>query len=479
MDSKTDLIERIEAQGKLFGHPKGLYLLFFTEMWERFSYYGMRGILMLYMTKLWVENGLNIPSEDASLIYGFFGGFVYFTPLFGGLIADRLLGQRLSITIGGITMFAGQLVLFLMNSHLGLGIGLFLLVIGNGFFKPNISTIVGQLYREGDPKKDAAFSIFYMGINLGALLAPLVIGVLAEDMFAVKGVDENGKQIILSYGFKYGFLVAAIGMALGQITFNLLAKKYLLELGTKPTKLSKEEKQVAKETPSAPVDPAMRKIERQRLAVIFILTFFVIFFWAGFEQAGSSLTLYTDKYIDRVVGGWEIPTTFFQAFNPILIVAFAPIFAWLWTTKVFAKMSTPVKMSLGMILLGVGFLFMLMATFEVKTTGTGSSEVVQQKAALIWLLLTYFLHTIGELCLSPVGLSMVTKMAPVRLVSLMMGVWMLSSFFANIIGGFISKYTQVLGAFTIFSSIALFVIVLGFVLLIISRRISKLMNGVV
>ena len=479
MDSKTDLIERIEAQGTIFGHPKGLYLLFFTEMWERFSYYGMRGILMLYMTKLWMENGLNIPSEDASLIYGFFGGFVYFTPLFGGLIADRWLGQRLSITIGGITMFAGQLVLFLMNSHLGLGIGLFLLVIGNGFFKPNISTIVGQLYREGDPKKDAAFSIFYMGINLGALLAPLVIGVLAEDMFAVKGVDADGKAIILSYGFKYGFLVAAIGMALGQITFNLLAKKYLLELGTKPTKLTKEEKQAEQEKPAATVDPALRKIERQRLAVIFILTFFVIFFWAGFEQAGSSLTLYTDKYIDRVVGGWEIPTTFFQAFNPILIVAMAPIFAWLWTTKLFAKMSTPVKMSLGMILLGVGFLFMLMATFEVKTSGAGEAEVVQQKAALIWLLLTYFLHTIGELCLSPVGLSMVTKMAPVRLVSLMMGVWMLSSFFANIIGGFISKYTQVLGAYTIFSSIALFVIVLGLVLLIISKRISKLMNGVV
>jgi POT family proton-dependent oligopeptide transporter len=376
-------------------------------------------------------------------------------------------------------MFVGQLVLFLMNSHLGLGIGLFLLVIGNGFFKPNISTIVGQLYREGDPKKDAAFSIFYMGINLGALLAPLVIGVLAEDMFAVKGVDADGKAIILSYGFKYGFLVAAIGMALGQITFNLLAKKYLLELGTKPTKLTKEEKQAEQEKPAATVDPALRKIERQRLAVIFILTFFVIFFWAGFEQAGSSLTLYTDKYIDRVVGGWEIPTTFFQAFNPILIVAMAPIFAWLWTTKLFAKMSTPVKMSLGMILLGVGFLFMLMATFEVKTSGAGEAEVVQQKAALIWLLLTYFLHTIGELCLSPVGLSMVTKMAPVRLVSLMMGVWMLSSFFANIIGGFISKYTQVLGAYTIFSSIALFVIVLGLVLLIISKRISKLMNGVV
>ena len=478
MNSKTGLIERIEAQGTLFGHPKGLYLLFFTEMWERFSYYGMRGILMLYMTKLWVENGLNIPSEDASLIYGFFGGFVYFTPLFGGLIADRWLGQRLSITIGGITMFAGQLVLFLMNSHLGLGIGLFLLVIGNGFFKPNISTIVGQLYREGDPKKDAAFSIFYMGINLGALLAPLVIGVLAEDMFAVKGVDADGKAIILSYGFKYGFLVAAIGMALGQITFNLLAKKYLLELGTKPTKLTKEEKQAEQEKPAATVDPALRKIERQRLAVIFILTFFVIFFWAGFEQAGSSLTLYTDKYIDRVVGGWEIPTTFFQAFNPILIVAMAPIFAWLWTTKLFAKMSTPVKMSLGMILLGIGFLFMLLATTSVVIEGSGSHEIVQQKAALIWLVMTYFFHTIGELCLSPVGLSMITKLAPVKLASMLMGVWMLSTFVANIMGGFIAAFVEKLGAATIFGAIAIFVISLGLLMLLVTKRLSKMMHGV-
>lgn len=476
MSSNNELIERIEAQGTIFGHPKGLYLLFFTEMWERFSYYGMRGILMLYMTKLWMENGLNIDSQNASLIYGFFTGFVYFTPLFGGLIADRWLGQRLSITIGGITMFAGQLVLFLMNTHFGLGLGLVLLVIGNGFFKPNISTIVGQMYRDGDAKKDAAFSIFYMGINLGALLAPLVIGTLAEDTFAVRGADGE----IMSYGFKYGFLVAAIGMGLGQIFFNLLSKKYLLELGQKPVVKTKEEKRAEKEADShVTVDPQMKKIERQRLAVIFILTFFVIFFWAGFEQAGSSLTLYTDKYINRHVGGWEIPTTFFQAFNPILIVALAPVFAWLWTTKLFSRMSTPVKMSLGMILLGLGFLFMLMATFEVKTSVVNGEEVVKQKAALIWLLLTYFLHTIGELCLSPVGLSMVTKMAPVRLVSLMMGVWMLSSFFANILGGFVAKYTEVMGAYTIFYSIAVFVIALGLILLLISKRISKLMNGVV
>jgi POT family proton-dependent oligopeptide transporter len=476
MDSNKDLISRIEAQGTIFGHPKGLFLLFFTEMWERFSYYGMRGILMLYMTKLWIENGLNIPSADASLVYGFFTGFVYFTPLFGGLIADRFLGQRLAITIGGITMFFGQLILFLFNTHLGLGVGLFLLVIGNGFFKPNISTIVGQLYREGDSKKDAAFSIFYMGINLGALLAPLVIGTLAEDTFAVR---NTGGQII-SYGFKYGFLVAAIGMGLGQIFFNLLAKKYLLEIGLKPKKVSKEEKIEAKIAKSNEVvDPQFKKIERQRLWVIYILTFFVIFFWAGFEQAGSSLTLYTDKYINRYVGGWEIPTTFFQSFNPILIVSLAPIFAWLFTSKFGAKISTPVKMSLGMILLGLGFLFMIMATFEVKTTGTGVGEVVTQKAALIWLLLTYFLHTIGELCLSPVGLSMITKLAPIRLASLMMGVWMLSSFVANILGGFIAKYTEVLGAYTIFMSISVFVIALGVILLLLSRRLSKMMHGIV
>ena len=480
MDSKTDLIERIEAQGTIFGHPKGLYLLFFTEMWERFSYYGMRGILMLYMTKLWIENGLNIPSADASLIYGFFTGFVYFTPLFGGLIADRFLGQRLAITIGGITMFAGQLTLFFLNTHVGLTIGLVLLVIGNGFFKPNISTIVGQLYREGDSRKDAAFSIFYMGINLGALLAPLVIGVLAEDWFAVKGVDAEGKPVVLSYGFKYGFLVAAIGMGLGQIFFNLLSKKYLLEIGTKPVKKTKEEKaaeKTAKE--NEVVDPLTKKIERQRLWVIGILTFFVIFFWAGFEQAGSSLTLYTDKYINRYVGSWEIPTTFFQSFNPILIVALAPVFAWFFTSKLGSKISTPVKMSLGMMLLGLGFLFMIMATFEVKTTGSGESEVVQHKAALIWLLLTYFLHTIGELCLSPVGLSMITKLAPIRLASLMMGVWMLSSFFANMLGGYIAMYTEVMGAYTIFLSISVFVIVLGLILLLLSRKLSKMMHGVV
>lgn len=477
MSSNNQLIERIEAQGKIFGHPKGLYLLFFTEMWERFSYYGMRGILMLYMTKLWMENGLQIEEDKAALIYGFFTGFVYFTPIIGGWIADRFIGQRRAITIGGITMFVGQMVLFGVNTHVGLAIGLILLIIGNGFFKPNISTMVGQLYRHGDDRRDAAFSIFYMGINLGALLAPLIVGLLAEDWFAI----TDGEGNITAYGFKYGFLAAAIGMALGQLIFNMLAKKYLLEIGTKPAaSATVEASEIIDDVQNLNSGKAgaLTKIEKQRITVIFILTFFVIFFWAGFEQAGSSMTLYTDSYIDRNFFGWQIPTTFFQSVNPLFIVALAPLFAWFWTSKYGKRLTTPVKMSLGMILLGIGFLFMLFATYEVKTSMVADKEVILQKAALIWLILTYFFHTIGELCLSPVGLSVVTKLAPIKLASMLMGVWMLSSFAANIIGGFIAAYVEKLGAATIFVSIAIFVIGLGVVMLLVSKRLSKMMHGV-
>lgn len=472
------LIDRIEAQGTVFGHPKGLYLLFFTELWERFSYYGMRAILILYMTKLWIENGLNIPESRATLIYGFFTGFVYFTPIIGGWIADRFIGQRNAITIGGITMFAGQLVLFGVNTHVGLAIGLLLLIIGNGFFKPNISTLVGRLYREGDARRDSAFSIFYMGINLGALLAPFAVALLCNNWFATKVVAADGTELI-GYGYKYGFLAAAIGMALGQILFNLLSKKYLLEIGEKPTKESRMPKtEVVDGVTQNVAKVPLTSIEKQRITVIFILTFFVIFFWAGFEQAGSSMTLYTDKYIDRTIFGWNIPTELFQSVNPAFIVLLAPIFAWFWNSKYGSRLTTPVKMSLGMILLGIGFLFMLLATQGVVTEGTGTKEIVTQKAALIWLVMTYFFHTIGELCLSPVGLSVVTKLAPIKLASMLMGVWMLSTFVANIIGGFIAAFVEKLGAGTIFATIALFVISLGVLMLLLSRRLSKMMHGV-
>lgn len=447
------------------GHPPALYLLFFTEMWERFSYYGMRGILILYLTKQWVEGGLAIDEKDASLIYGFFTGFVYFTPLIGGWLADNFIGQRKAITIGGITMMLGQFVLFAINTHVGLYIGLFLLIIGNGFFKPNISTLVGRLYPNNDPRRDSAFSIFYMGINLGAFLAPLVIGLFAENLFAVK--DETGA--IITYGYRYGFLISGIGMLLGQVLFNALASKYLGELGTKPAHLENTSEE-EKEASNRPIT----KEEKQRMTVIFILTAFVVFFWAGFEQAGSSLSLYTDKFIDRTVGGFEIPTSWFQAVNPLFIVALAPLFAIFWTSNLGKKFSTPVKMGLGMVLLGIGFFFMLGAVAERG----GENPDVTVKASLMWLVLTYLIHTIGELALSPVGLSVVTKLAPVKFASLMMGVWLLSSFLANIIGGFVAAFVESMGAFAIFASIAGFVIFLGLVMIALKGPILKMMHGV-
>lgn len=449
------------------GHPKGLYLLFFTEMWERFSYYGMRGILILYLTKSLFEGGLAINEQSASLIYGFFTGFVYFTPLIGGWLADRFIGQRRAITIGGITMMLGQFVLFGINTQAGLYLGLFLLIIGNGFFKPNISTLVGRLYADGDPKRDSAFSIFYMGINLGAFLAPLVIGLFAENIFAVK--DETGK--ILTYGYKYGFLIAGIGMLLGQLLFNALANKYLGTIGQSP---AKDKAAAELENKPKEIDKPLTKEEKQRVTVIFILTAFVIFFWAGFEQAGSSLSLYTDKFIDRTVFGFEIPTSAFQSVNPLFIVALAPLFAWFWTSNLGKKLSTPIKMGLGMILLGIGFFFMLGAVMERG----GDNQDITIKASIMWLVMTYLIHTLGELCLSPVGLSVVTKLAPVKLASLMMGVWLLSSFIANIIGGFVAAYVEALGAFAIFASIAGFVIFLGLIMIALNKPILKMMHGV-
>jgi POT family proton-dependent oligopeptide transporter len=444
------------------GHPKALYLLFFTEMWERFSYYGMRGILILYLTKSLIEGGLAIDPKDAALIYGFFTGFVYFTPLIGGWLADHYIGQRKAITIGGITMMLGQFTLFAINTQAGLYLGLLLLIIGNGFFKPNISTLVGRLYDDKDPRRDSAFSIFYMGINLGAFLAPLVIGFFSDGIFAVK--DESGK--IITYGYKYGFLIAGIGMLLGQVLFNALAQKHLNDIGKYPA----TKKDEAGESNLLPVTHE----DKQRHIVIFILTAFVVFFWAGFEQAGSSLSLYTDKYINREVMGFLIPTSWFQSVNPLFIVAFAPLFAIFWTSKLGKQLSTPVKMGLGMILLGIGFFFMIGAVAE--RGGDVADENI--KASLMWLVLTYLLHTIGELCLSPVGLSVVTKLSHPKYASLMMGVWLLSSFLANIIGGFVASVVESMGAGSIFTIIAAFVIALGLIMIVLNKPIMKMMHGI-
>lgn len=452
------------------GHPKGLYLLFTTEMWERFSYYGMRGLLTLYLTKATIEGGLGFNDANAGLLYGIYTGLVYLTPIFGGWLADNYLGQRKSITIGGILMALGQFSLFLSgaNALMPFYLGLILLIIGNGFFKPNISTVVGQLYPAGDKRKDAAFTIFYMGINLGAFLAPLVCGFLAEDYFAVK--DQAGK--IVTYGFNYGFLAAGIGMVLGQVSFNALAQQYLGDLGKEPgAKLQK-----ARAAQNGTVDPPLTKEEKDRLNVIVIMMLFNIFFWAGFEQAGSSISLYTDRYIDRSIGDWTVPTSWFQSVNPLFIVLLGPVFTllWTWLSKREKEPSSIIKMGLGMILLGLGFFLLIGAAFE--RGGDVADESV--KASLMWLVGTYLIHTMGELCLSPVGLSLVTKLAPLKLGSLMMGVWFLSSFIANFLSGYLVQFFASMGASTIFGIIATVVIVLGSVVLVISNYLKKMMHGI-
>ncbi|MCA8830598.1 peptide MFS transporter [Hymenobacter pini] len=455
-------------------HPPGLYLLFFTEMWERFSYYGMRGLLVLYLTKTALEGGLGIPEASATLLYGYFTGFVYFTPIIGGWLADKYIGQRRAILIGGITMAVGQFFLFmqpdLSTQAAAFGmpwptlLGLLLLILGNGFFKPNISTIVGKLYEQGDPRRDSAFTIFYMGINTGAFFAPLVCGYLAEDLFATK----NAAGEIMSYGFRYGFMAAGIGMLIGQLAFNLLGRKYLGDVGMYPEGQGADKSAVVEKTP-------LTKEETDRMAVIFIITLFVVFFWAGFEQAGSSLTLYTDKFINRQVGSFLIPTSWFQSVNAGFIVLLgAPVAAlWVSLARRGKDLSIPVKMGLGMVLLGVGFLFMVGAAME--RGGDVQDQAI--KAGLWWLIATYFFHTVGELMLSPIGLSMVSRLSPPTLTSMLMGVWFLAPFVAQIAGGYIASYVEELGALKVFGLIAGFVILAGLVLIAIAKKLFAMMHG--
>lgn len=445
-------------------HPPGLYLLFFTEMWERFSYYGMRALLTLYLTTALISGGLGFEKSTAMSIYGFFTGAVYFTPLAGGYLSDRYIGRRRAITIGGILMALGNFMLFAVTNTAGLYMGLALLIIGNGFFKPNISTLVGELYPNDEGRKDAAFTIFYMGINIGAFFAPLICGYLAEDLFktTVDGVDH--------FGFRYGFLAAAIGMIIGQAIYNGIGNRYLGDIGKATVRISSG----AQDSGDISQAPLTDK-EKQRTAVIVIITCFVIFFWAGFEQAGSSLTLYADKFVDKHFFGWEVPTAWFQSLNPFFIVALAPVLSALWVKLASTKrgdLSIPVKMSCGMILLGLGYMVLIIAVLQ---TGSDENNIVAQ-SNIMFIIITYLLHTLGELFLSPVGLSMVSKLAPLKLASLLMGVWLASTGVANILGGYLAAFTQSLGYFEVFGLIGLLAIVMGLILLMLSRKLGRMME---
>ena len=479
------------------GHPAGLYLVFFTGMWERFSYYAMRGILVLYLTATWLNGGLGYEKGFSTIVYGLATGLCYFTPLFGGWLSDRYWGQRKSIVVGGFIMVLAQFLLFAPQlfttiapnltpeqiehnefiGRVGLFSGLFLLIIGNGFFKPNISSIVGDLYEPGDRRLDSAFSIFYMGINLGAVIAPLIVGLLSDNVFATTYVDANGVTQI-THGYRYGFLAASVGVLIGQLLFVFLSNKYLGNIGIAPKGAAK-----VAETSVEEVKTPLTRQEKERIAVIFIFFFFAVFFFAGMEQAGASFNLYANEYIDRTIFGREIPTPWLQMINPFFVIILAPIFAYFWNTRLGQALNIPLKMGLALIILGVGFWSMLVAGFQRGATWGGGLSIIDNpdgmvKASIIWMILTYFLHTIGELSLSVVGLSIVTKLSPARFASLFMGVWIMSTAFANMLAGLISSYVEKLGASTVFASISLIEILLGILMVSLNKVIERMMHGV-
>ncbi len=506
----------VKDEPQFLGHPPGLYVLFFTEMWERFSYYGMRALLMLYMTQYLLfepEKAASVLGYDsirwllessfgplgvqpmASQIYGLYTGFVYLTPLFGGIIADKVWGQRKTVYVGGILMAIGH---FLMAfDHLFL-FALFFLIIGNGAFKPNISTQVGNLYPDGDPRKDGAFTIFYMGINLGAFLSPLVCGTLGQ-----------------VYGWHYGFNAAGIGMVLG-LAFYHFGRHYL------PTD-SFSQKMNNPDDPLAITDRSRKIVlmkilggftlftlgflslfiiphwlkvifilavialvvhyirslpedERYRVGALILLCLGTITFWAAFEQQGNTLQLWADSKTRWEFLGWTVPSTWYQSFNPAFIFLFAPLLNMYWERQIKKGLtpSTSVrKMGIGSLLCGAAFLFMILAAKVVPADERGS---------LMWLVMTTWLFTMGELYLSPIGLSLVTKVSPPRMVSMMMGMWFLSSFFGNYASGFLGSFYAPMkeaGQLDLFfASVAMLGIATGVFFFLAEKRMVKIIGKV-
>ena len=433
--------------------PRELYILFFTEMWERFNYYGMRALLVLYMVYDLFVNKRGFGDSQAYAIYAAYGALVYATPYIGGILADRILGYKKSIIFGGIMMAIGEFMMMIHHETV-FYFALAFIIVGNGFFKPNISSIVGGLYDEEDPRRDGGFTIFYMGINLGAAIAPILTAIVMD-----------------VFGFSYAFGLAGVGMVAGTITF-IIGKKRLGENGDPPSweKLRKKFIGISTEAwvyifsiVTVPlfmylvffneiIDwlmPAfgifvllsllwnafkVEKVERERLFVVIILVMFTIMFWSFFEQAGSSLTLYTELNINRWVGTWQIPTPLFQSVNAFFIILLAPLFSQMWMklNQIGKEPSTPLKFAFGLLLIGISF----------GTLIIGSKMAVNGLVPLIFIFLVYFINTLGELSLSPVGLSMVTKLSPKKIVGMVMGAWMLAVSFAQFFGGMIAKYTS-------------------------------------
>jgi POT family proton-dependent oligopeptide transporter len=389
----------------LGGHPRGLSTLFFTEMWERFSYYGMKAILVLYLTASAAQGGLAYAVARATLIAGFYNMGVYLMSLPGGWVADRFLGARRAVLYGGILIACGHFSMAYPSVRTFYG-GMALIVLGTGLLKPNISTMVGGLYGQEDERRDAGFSLFYMGINIGAMVAPIICGYLGQRV-----------------NWHYGFGAAGIGMTLGLIQY-VMGRARLGNVGARPA----GRKTAAARAPRASFTAG----EKKRLAVIGILFLFSVIFWMAFEQASTSLNLFSDRLTRNAVFGHEFPSSWFQSVNSIFIIALAPVFSWLWIRLGKRQPSSPAKFALGLLFAGLGFFVIAYA----------SSLTSGGRVSPLWLTAVYMLHTVGELCLSPVGLSTVTKLAPARIVGFMMGVWFASIALGNFAAGWVAGFFQ-------------------------------------
>jgi POT family proton-dependent oligopeptide transporter len=463
------------------GHPKGLATLFLTEMWERFSYYGMRAILILFMTTSVAAGGLGFDTAKAAGIYGLYTGSVYFTTIPGGWIADRLLGLRRAVLVGGILIALGHYsLLFARTTQFFYG-GLLLIVLGTGLLKANISAIVGQLYGPDDPRRDAGFSIFYMGINLGALVSPLICGYLGQKIgwhwgFGAAGVGMTlglVQYVLGQHRFgRAGLLVEAPRGALAlwakAIAAVLLAglglwavwpwRDYVVMLGTAGLFLWLL--RTGTDTP----------VERKRIGAIMVLFVFAVLFWIGFEQAGSSLTLFADQNTRNTVFGWDFPSSWYQSVEPVFVVTLAPVFAWLWVHLGKREPSSPAKFAYALLSLSLSFLVIAVAAHLFAASGARVSPW--------WLIALYLLHALGELSLSPVGLSTVTKLAPARIVGLMMGVWFLALSLGNFLAGTVAGFFDRLPLPQLFGSVCLTTAISALALALVVKPIRTLMGGV-
>jgi POT family proton-dependent oligopeptide transporter len=493
-----------------FGHPRGLRTLFFTELWERFSFYGMRAILILFMTAPVAAGGLGFETADAGVVYGTYTALVYMLSLPGGWLADRFLGQRRATLWGGVLILCGHVSLA-VPSLPSFYLGLAFVVLGTGLLKPNISAMVGQLYAPEDARRDAGFSLYYMGINIGAFLAPLACGWLAESARFRRVLADAGLAPELSWHF--GFGMAAVGMALGLIQY-LAGGRNLGAAGLSPAPAAPAEAARARRQlgvgllgaalcvgaaaslaatgalvlTAAGVSQAFSLLllatvigffawlflsggwtaaERRQLAVILVLFVGAAVFWSVFEQAGSTLNLFAERSTRRDLFGLEFPASWFQSLNPLFIILLAPAFAWLWVRLGSREPGSPAKFAIGLLCAGLGFAVLVAAA---RVAGEGG------RVSPVWLVATYLLHTVGELCLSPVGLSAMTRLAPARVAGLMMGVWFLAASVGNLLGGQVASLYEALSLPALFAAVTVFALAAALLLALLARPIAAMLR---